>query len=108
MDIGAAMTLVRAGHHVARAGWNGKGMFVYHVKSGSAFVPSFQDGADNIPTREFILMKTVDGSVVPWVAAQTDILADDWTIVEAVATQETGPVSEKITGGIVKVGNAPN
>ena len=26
-------------------------------------------------------MKTADGMIVPWLASQTDILADDWTVV---------------------------
>ena len=28
-----------------------------------------------------IYMKTVDDKLVPWLASQTDILADDWQIV---------------------------
>lgn len=32
--------------------------------------------------REFIVMKTVDDMLVPWVASQTDVLAEDWMLVE--------------------------
>ncbi|MBD5088786.1 MAG: DUF2829 domain-containing protein [Clostridiales bacterium] len=27
-------------------------------------------------------MKTAQGNVVPWLASQTDVLAEDWVIVE--------------------------
>lgn len=30
----------------------------------------------------FIVMKTVDNNLVPWTASQTDILAEDWQIVD--------------------------
>jgi hypothetical protein len=29
-------------------------------------------------------MKTADGKFVPWLASQTDMLAEDWVIVEMV------------------------
>lgn len=29
----------------------------------------------------FIVMKTADNKLVPWLASQTDILAEDWGIV---------------------------
>lgn len=31
MDFGSAIMNMKAGHKVARKGWNGKGMFLYHV-----------------------------------------------------------------------------
>ena len=30
----------------------------------------------------YLAMKTADNQLVPWLASQTDILADDWCIVE--------------------------
>ena len=30
----------------------------------------------------YIAMKTTQGNVVPWLASQTDMLAEDWMIVE--------------------------
>lgn len=34
------------------------------------------------PPLPFIAMKTADDKLVPWLASQTDMLADDWVIVE--------------------------
>lgn len=32
--------------------------------------------------RAHLDMKSVDGEIVPWVVSQTDVLAEDWAIVE--------------------------
>ncbi|TGE29757.1 DUF2829 domain-containing protein [Hymenobacter metallicola] len=37
-------------------------------------------GADFYPISDFLLMKTADNKVVPWLASQTDVLAEDWLI----------------------------
>lgn len=72
-----ALAWINAGHRVARSGWNGKGMFVFKIREWT-----YTDGKqDNYPNLPFIAMKTADNKVVPWVASQTDQLADDWVIV---------------------------
>jgi Protein of unknown function (DUF2829) len=43
---------------------------------------STTDVAEQLP---YIQMSTVDGSLVPWVASHTDLLSDDWSVVEDVA-----------------------
>lgn len=58
---------------VARRGWNGKGMYL------ELQVPD----AYSKMTRPYIFMKTVDHDLVPWVASQTDLLAEDWYDVNA-------------------------
>jgi hypothetical protein len=35
----------------------------------------------NIVIRPYLVMRTVDGEFVPWVASQTDLLAEDWRVV---------------------------
>lgn len=70
-----ALTCLKMGDRVARAGWNGKGMWLELAKSGT-----YRDADDltqplSLP---FIVMFTADGNLVPWLASQTDILADDW------------------------------
>lgn len=80
---GAALDLLRAGRKVTRRGWNGRGMFIYLVPANS--YPAQTDVAraefgDMVPYREYLAMKTVNNEIVPWVASQTDILADDWQI----------------------------
>lgn len=100
-DFGMALELLKAGHKVARKGWNGKGMFIYeveasdptyeqlrgHCKDAVDFVHS-KDGQvhhvqEAIHINAHIDMKAADGSiVVGWLASQTDMLADDWVKVD--------------------------
>lgn len=87
MNFGAALQALKNGQKVAREGWNGKGMFLFLVP-GSVFKVNrapllgiYPEGTE-INYRPHIDMKTVDGEIVPWVASQTDLLADDWCIVE--------------------------
>jgi len=82
-----ALNALRAGKKVAREGWNGKGMFLFLVP-GSTFKVSrppllgiYPEGAE-INYCPHIDMKTADGKVVPWLASQTDVLAEDWKTVE--------------------------
>jgi len=76
VNFGDAIAAVKIGHRISRAGWNGKGMFVFLVKTWT-----FTDGkTDNQPLLPFLAMQTVTGAQVPWLASQTDILAEDWTI----------------------------
>jgi len=84
MTFGAAIEALKAGEKVARAGWNGKGMFIYYVPANS--YPAQTDAArsvfgDMVPYRAYLAMKTVNDEVVPWLASQSDILEDDWEIV---------------------------
>lgn len=87
MGFGEALKLLKAGYRVHRAGWNGKGMFVFLV-SGSTFSVNrhpllgiYPEGT-RVDYRSHIDMKAADGSVVPWVASQTDLLAEDWAAIK--------------------------
>ena len=87
MSFGMAIEALKKGHKVARAGWNGKGMFLFLVP-GSTFKVSrapllgiYPEGTE-INYHAHIDMKTADDKVVPWLASQTDVLADDWYIVD--------------------------
>lgn len=87
MSFGHAIEALKAGHAVARAGWNGKGMFLYHVAANaypaqSEIAKRFWGEDAKIPYRAYIAMKTVDNDVQVWTASQTDMLADDWRIVD--------------------------
>ena len=80
-SFGWALAKLRDGCRLSRAGWNGKGMWLYLVPANS--YPAQTEVAKRylgmeIPYRAYIAMKTVDNDVVPWVASQTDILAEDW------------------------------
>jgi len=87
MNFGHAVELLKRGHKVARAGWNGKDMFLFLV-SGSQFQVNrapllgiYPEGT-TINYQAHIDMKTAQDTVVPWLASQTDVLAEDWVIVE--------------------------
>ena len=77
MDFQYALTALKEGLRVERAGWNGKGMFIFLI----AYWTYTNGKYDNFPNIPFIAMKTADDNVVPWLASQTDLLASDWAIV---------------------------
>ncbi|WP_199523188.1 DUF2829 domain-containing protein [Pararhodobacter sp. CCB-MM2] len=96
MDFGDALRALKSGKKVARAGWNGKGMWIA-LTPGSTFpASSARDGhaakhranelepqvGHNIDLLPHIDMRAADGSmVIGWLASQTDMLSDDWQVV---------------------------
>lgn len=87
LSFGHALVALKAGQKVAREGWNGNGMFLFLV-AGSHFKVNrppllgiYPEGT-GIDYRPHIDMKTAQGDVVPWVASQSDLLCDDWCIIE--------------------------
>ena len=84
---GLAIEALKKGKRVARAGWNGKGMFVYLVPANSypaqtgAAKAHFGDGA-MVPYNAYMAIKNVDETVSTWVPSVNDCLAEDWVIVE--------------------------
>lgn len=86
MNFGQALEALKGGSSVARSGWNGKGMFLYHVPAGEyparTAIAKGQWGENGlVPYGAYIAMKTAQDNVVPWLASQTDVLADDWEVV---------------------------
>ena len=86
-DFAVALRELKLGSKVARSGWNGKGMFIFLVP-GSTFKVNrppllgiYSEGTE-IKYHAHVDMKTADGQVVPWLASQTDLLANDWSVVE--------------------------
>lgn len=80
MDFGGALVMLKDGEKVARAGWNGKGMWLMLcIPEGQYTLDSTGETYDRLP---YIYMKTADNKLVPWLASQTDVLAEDWTIVQ--------------------------
>lgn len=88
-DFSWALHQAKAGKKVARTGWNGENMYI-------VFQAGYPDGiainqntatATGLPLgtvcrfQPYLMMRTADGSFVPWLASQTDILATDWEIV---------------------------
>ena len=85
LTFGLALEALKLGNKVARAGWNGKGMFLFLVP-GSTFKVNrppllgiYPEGTE-INYHAHIDMKTADNKVVPWLCSQTDMLAEDWVV----------------------------
>ncbi len=85
-DFSIALDDLKSGCKVARAGWNGKGMFIFLV-AGSTFkvhrpplLGIFEEDTE-VNYHAHIDMKTADGQIVPWICSQTDMLAMDWEII---------------------------
>lgn len=85
MSFGHALEALKAGHKVARSGWNGKGMFVYLVPANkypaqtSVAKAHFGEGA-MVPYREYMALKTAQGDVATWSPSDSDALASDWVL----------------------------
>lgn len=66
MSFGLAIEAAKKGALIARAGWNGKSKFVYFK---------------HYPSQPYLVMKTAQDQLVPWLASQSDMLDDDGEIV---------------------------
>lgn len=86
MGFERALVQLKQGKRLQRAGWNGKGQFIYLVPGSSFHVDraplmGIYPKGTAINYRPHIDIRTADGACVPWVASQTDLLAEDWEIV---------------------------
>lgn len=79
MDFGEILKHIKAGLQVARKGWNGKGMYLELIPA-DGWAKLFGNTTDYV-SAPFIMMKTADDKLVPWLASQTDILAEDWVVI---------------------------
>ena len=83
MNFSWALNEIKAGKLLKRTGWNGRDMYVYLVP-GSTFsvnrppLSLIMERGTQIDYLSHIDMRSADGKYVPWLASQTDILADDW------------------------------
>ena len=86
MDFGLAIAAMRQGLRVARAGWNGRGMFVYLVPAASypaqtgAAKAHFGEDA-MVPYNPYMAIKNVNDTVSTWVPSINDCLAEDWAVI---------------------------
>lgn len=94
MNFGEAIAALKANNKVARTGWNGRGMFLYYVPAnrypavthigkqiGIAETNGTSEWDGKVPYGAYIAMKTAQNNVVPWLASQTDVLAEDWEVI---------------------------
>ena len=89
LTFGDAIISLKQGKKVARSEWNGKGMWliltpgrvVNNLEPNSFYEKCGFEAPVTITSH--IDMKAADGSmVVGWLASQTDMLAEDWLILE--------------------------
>lgn len=87
MNFGHALEVLKQGGKVARSGWNGKGMFLFLVPGSTSKVNRapllgiYPEGTE-INYHSHVDMKTADGQIVPWLCSQTDMLANDWCVID--------------------------
>lgn len=81
MNFGEAIAAMKTGKRVTRAGWNGKGMWVRYIDlySDAEFKVREIEPCEGT-WMPFVIMKTVHNQLIPWLASQSDILAEDWQI----------------------------
>ena len=89
MNFGQAIEALKNGSKVSREGWNGKGMWLILVPGSTNITPGagtpYSKAGITEPTNinPHIDMFTATGEMQPgWLASQTDMLADDWGIVD--------------------------
>lgn len=95
MTFGMAIEAMKKGKKVARKGWNGKGMWLcVPLCDGPKEIPSTgiwgkpnaeyaEKNGGTVKVAPYVTMKAADGTIVMgWLASQTDMLSEDWCIVE--------------------------
>lgn len=95
MTFGDALEAAKHGKKIQRAGWNGKGMYVVMMPGYSPIACNANTArAHGIPegtpvtTAPYLVLRAVNPPgveglyLVPgWLASQTDLLAEDWSVV---------------------------
>jgi len=94
LTFGDAIIALKQGKRVSRYGWNGKGMFLFLLPASDGIpttaihdpalreVIESQTGGDTFDALGSIRMFTADKKVLTgWLASQTDILAEDWQVI---------------------------
>lgn len=79
MNFSDALNKLKDGIRIQRSGWNGKGMWIAIVDGTEWNVSVYNQMKHTL--LPFIMMFTANCELVPWLASQTDILADDWDVV---------------------------
>ncbi len=102
MNFSQALEALKTGQRIMRAGWNGKGMFVYLVPAASYPVQTgaakahFGEGA-MVPYNAYLAIKNVDETVSTWVPSVNDCLAEDWGVEgELMPSHQQRVVAEKL------------
>jgi hypothetical protein len=76
-NFGSALEYLKSGKQVARKGWNGKGLWLELQRPDENSKMTLPYIYINYPNDA----KNTPGARVPWLASQTDMLAEDWELV---------------------------
>ena len=92
LNFGQALEALTAGQRVSRAGWNGKGMYLWLLPAATVkaewcrephLKAKAEENGGEIEALGSIRMLTADRKVLTgWLASQTDMLAEDWCVLE--------------------------
>ncbi|AUR95279.1 protein of unknown function DUF2829 [Vibrio phage 1.205.O._10N.222.51.A7] len=90
IDFGDAVRAMKDGKRVARAGWNGSGMYAVLMNGYPDGVPANKETAikhgieegENIKFRPYYALFTAQKDIATWAPSGSDTLAEDWFIVE--------------------------
>ena len=80
MDFGQALTELKNGNRVKRKGWNGDGIFLalqVTDKNSKMTQPYIYIDTLGLKTNN----PNAPKGRVPWLASQTDMLAEDWEVI---------------------------
>lgn len=83
MNFGQALEVLKDGGRVSRAGWNGKGLTLklqVPDEHSKMTLPYIYMEYPSTPASETAPANHINARV-PWLASQTDVLADDWGVV---------------------------
>jgi hypothetical protein len=78
---GDALEYLKQGHKLARSGWNGRGIFIrLQMPDENSLMTAPYIYIDT--TRLDTSNPAAPKARVPWLASQTDMLAEDWILVD--------------------------
>ena len=92
-----ALRYLRMGKRVARRGWNGKGQYVYYTKGSTAPYHDLKRETynhytlnetreidhENVSIKGHLDLKNAqDEIIVGWAPSQSDLMAEDWFVIE--------------------------
>ena len=84
MDFSNALSRIKAGEKMTRVGWNGKGMYVFMLDKHA--LPDAHKNKNVVDftkykTQPFLVLKTAQETLVPWLVSQADLFAEDWIVI---------------------------
>lgn len=78
-----ALRMLKRGLKVARKNWNAKDQYIMRIDPYMNDQYQVNESPNMVGTLyPYLAIKTNYNGIVPWFASQTDVLADDWHIVE--------------------------